>query len=605
MSNPRYFKSSQDVANDLAIRARNAELNARKQDFIESQAASQRGYLQPGNVQLSTITPGFDRNYGSSAGGMAISQGVDFGSNPYVEEAYRFNQPQPFTQASYIQVAPPENLEQLNLDQFYSDYSDLNALGIRAARAGFDVNNPDPMNADQMEVSRQYREKYAQLLATGQALSQGYEAQKTAQEKGYLIEDHQGATQFSDWIDPDRFDKDVSELNAFAQEMYTRGAVSDANNMLFGNRDGDIYSAAQNYSGRVGAYFFKADQLDAQGRDVEADLIRQKMFDVLGPVYDSTKQQKLSLQAQDLARKAKNDEFKRWKAMKGDRNKYDKVANLQEKIWRLQNQGDIGLIKQNHPDARYEPASGTTYLVFTQEGEEVRIDVNDDVALAAQFMKDNDDFIDVTMADYQEVLNEFGSYTPSADENWQVGINTQGFWSVASKAQQDSSKENVGAVVEYLNQYKGLIDYQGSKVSEIISESDYDTFGTNEIMIKFEDGRDPMYFSMDNSEHVNALDTMLQNVNQNDIANYLKDKPNNDQYYVNPYGYGSDSFDWSTAPLYYKKQLPGQSSAYGGNKGQVYRSLNDSYNIQSFGGTSRGPSNPSTGSGIDYTKMGY
>ena len=326
MADDRYYKSKADIQQQLATERMNAEtarLRAQQNQQAAALAAQEAGFVQPGqNVQLASITPGFDVNNGTAAGGMAYQQGVDFGTHIPIQQS-AMGGPQAPAQVGYGQMAPPEELEQVNLEQFYAGYSQLNEIGQYAARVGVDVNNPDPLNPDEMEISRQYHQLYNQLLQEGEGLQQGYLATQEAQKKGQLIESHQGPTQFTDAIDAKKYDADVSALSLDAKEFYTRGAAGEANTMLFGDSNATIYDAAKSYKGRVGAYFYMADQLEAEGRPVEANLIRRKMFDVLGGVYDSTKQQKLALDAEELQRKKDKDAYLRKKDYNKGYKKYN------------------------------------------------------------------------------------------------------------------------------------------------------------------------------------------------------------------------------------------------------------------------------------------
>lgn len=608
----RYHRSKVDIQQQLATERMNAEtarMRAMQNEQAAGLAAQEAGFVQPGqNVQLASITPGFDVNQGTAAGGMAYQQGVDFGTHIPVQQQMAMGGPQAPAQVGYGQVAPPEELEQVNLEEFYSGYSQLNEIGQYAARVGVDVNNPDPLDPDAMEISRQYHQLYNGLLQQGEALQQGYSATEEAQKRNQLIEAHQGPTQFTDAIDAKKYDADVNALSLDAQEFYTRGAAGEANTMLFGDPNASIYDAAKSYKGRVGAYFYMADQLEAEGRPVEANLIRRKMFDVLGGVYDSTKQQALAIKQEDLARKKKKDDLAARKDYRKGRKTYDSIANLQKKIYELQNHGDIGFIKQHHPDAHYERDAGGSYVVWKdpKSFQEVRINVNDDEALAAQFMADNPKFIDVSLADYQEVKAEYGGYQPKPEENWQVKLNTQGFWDVTRHAQANATADNVRAVKDWLKPWAKFLNVDGKQVTGVAAEADYDSIGTDDIRLTLEDGS-YVYYDMNDNENVHALNQVLESVDMNNAASYIKSHPKEFNT-ENPERFSSDEFDWKKKGLIMKIQRQ-DAAATIDNEERALNKLKSEYGVESsYTSNPVNTGNASTNngsSGIDITKIGY
>ena len=592
----RYFRTQQDISRDLAVREQNSRTQALRVAQQEEMARQRGGFVEPGRgLQLAGITTGFDASTGTGAGGQAYQQGLDFGTNiaiPYGQSGM-MQAPQ---EAGYDSLNPPEKLEQIGLDEFYEGYSQLNELGQTAAKTGVDVNAPDPSDPDAMEISRQYHQMLNKLKVDGQALTQGYDAQKMFAEKGYGVEQHQGTTEFSDRFEFDRYDKDVAELGTFAKEMFTRGAVGDANTQLFGSPDSDIYEASRTYQGRVGAYFYQADQMEQQGQINEANLIRQKMFDVLGPVYDSTKQQALGIKEQELQRKKDKDAYARKKDFKGAKKKYDVIANLNERIYKLQNHGEIDFIKQHHPDAEYYSDAGTSYVTYSVKSpsgygaEQVTINVDDNNALAAQFMKDNPKYVDVTMADFQEINQEYGGYQPTPDENYDVAIDTSNFWKNVEAAQKGGLEEDVKSLVDWMNNNipLSLLDIDGSKVRSITSESDEDVVGSDEIIIKLDDDSEPLRFSVTDTNDMDALDELLKGIDRRGANSYMGQ--NKDKYkIVNPNKVKEGEDLNFGEGIFYRRQRQSDARDLGSDARNL-RKLESEYDVQSNSSSAPVPS---------------
>lgn len=598
----RYFRTQSDIARDLAIKEKNAETARLKYMADQDALAQQQGFIRPGqNMKLASMTAGFDAGQGTAAGGLAYQQGIDFGTRIGVPNASI--QPVAPQQAAYAQVAAPEELEQVNLEEFYGKYSQLNQLGQAAARAGVDINNPDPMDPDSMEIAGQYHTLYNELLSRGEALQQGYKATQKAQEKGQIIEQHQGPTQFTDAFDAKKYDFDVQQLNMKAKEFYTRGALGEANEMLFGGPNASIEDAAKNYSGRVGAYFYQADVLESQGRINEANLIRQKMFDVLGGVYDSTKQQGLALKAEDLKRKKDKDAYLRKKDFNKGYKKYESVANLQKKIFDLQNHGEIGFIKQNHPDATYVTDAGTAYVQFrdNKTGEMVTIDVADDEALAAQFMKDNPKFLDVTLADYQEVKQKFGGYQPTVEENWQIKINTQPMWDIVGEIGTLADAEKTTALAKWLNDNNAadFLSIGDVKVTSILAEPEAETLGSASVIFKLADG-DEMRFDTNSTNDMQALDELLQTADRTTVGRVISNNPKKYNQ-IRPKDDAGNEY-WGNQGLVNKVKRKGTPASLNRQE-EVLNKMESEYNLQGSSSSTPAPATTPTGGGTGVNPM--
>ena len=530
-NNERYSKSAQVVARELAVNEQNARTSAARLAQEQEILRQQREFVQPGeNVELASATQGFDANQGTSAGGLAYRQGVDFGSQIQIP-----NQGDGLSQApnqvSYTDAERPEDLQQIDLEGFYNGYSELDEIGRTAARLGVDVRNINPLDPDEKEIGQQYWSKYNQLQARAEELQQGYLAEQKRQEKNQIMEDREPGrgSQFGDAFDAKKYDFDVTALGDFAKDVYTRESLGAANLQLFGSKDGDMYSAFRTGGGRVGQYFMMAQELEDNGQPKEANLVRQKMFDVLGPIYDSTKQQGLALEKEKLDNDKDKFAYAKQKDYKGTKETFDQVANIEERIYKLQNHGELSFIRQSYPDARFEETAGGKFLVYSKKNalgfqmEKARINVKDHTALASVFIGSSK-FGDIKLSDYQEVGNTYGDYLPDPDDNWQVAINTKSLWNVAEEAMKDGSVENVTAVKEWIKPYMSMLEVGGKRVTHLTLD-DAGIWGSGDTGLVFNfDTGDPIRLDFDNKDDMVLLDNMVKSINHEDAVSYMNDK---------------------------------------------------------------------------------
>jgi len=501
------FTRKDKKSQELEIQRKRAEISERRLD----QSQDDQEFVSPesGRYAMASQTPGFTTSEGTNAGGLAYNQGHDFGTNvsvPYEDD--RIGGLQRGSDVSYGKFVPQENLEQYRLKDFYGDVSKLNTLGEKLAAADIDINDPNFMDEDEMEMVRQWNDLYNDILERQNNLRTGYEARKSHQEKGQRTESHQGTTGFDDFYKDDMFDKDVSELNRFAKETYSRNSQREANSILFGP-GGTLESAMQNRSGRVGEQFAVADALERSGKTGQANLLRRKMLDVLGSTYNSVKQQELGLKREELERKKLKDANDLDLKRKSKSSKYKSAEDLEKKIFQIRHHGNIGLIRQVKPDARYENIDGVQHITYTEglPPQKVVMNIDDDEEII-QLLDPKK--TGVTLEEFQEVRAERGPYIPSEEEDKTIKVD---FDRLDNLWNDNIDPKEIKGYLEEVSEY--LIDKRGNKIS-ISDEGSFDSgldglIDPDNTIVVHKDGKEEARFEVRNQEGIDGLKNYLKN----------------------------------------------------------------------------------------------
>lgn len=528
----RYYKSQQDVQADIETRRMNAEnmaARAAQEQYAQQQANS---FVAPtGLVSTAQQMGGFGANYGTGAGGNAYIMGVDYGANvtppDVLNEKMRYGV-QPGENPMYQEEKNLENVDNLT-PQYYDNVSQLHKLSSFAARNGFNITSPDPMDKNQMVFYKQYKDLLGQTKYMASQLNEGYRAQemraKNPNEYRSVVGTGAGeyrSTQMQDLSGTDLHPV-IHEFNSTMQPVYY---------------DTKSYKSKVAEADALKQQFYQMSVMAQQNGDMQSAMKwAEQMKAIETPVYDPSKNLDRGLEQQKINDARNKKPASRYSngVSEGD------IGSLKELIFRMREHGDTGVISQDLPGANVTDVGGNRYLEYIPKGsmtnEPVRINLDNEEAVANAIIENNPKFAKMTVGDIQEFEKDHPNWAPPKDINFRVNKSMDNLDKLITNFNDD--KISVDDVVKEISPILKLGKVGTAKIVDVKPSSDLIGSSDN-VTVTLDDGSEVDYDLGGWFDASSDLKKIIDSVPINSLYNLSKEqKDKNKLYFSSETKYGS------------------------------------------------------------------
>lgn len=483
----RYYRNQEDFQNEAYVRRLNAETEAQKQAMNQAIYEQQNSFLDPINrVSPSGEAPGFGQSFGTGAGGNAYIMGMDYGINAGAPDVSGRQQYPGMQQIEAPQFEPIKELENIDglTNKYYENTSLLNQISKTAARAGFNIKDPDPMNADERNMANYYNELLEKTKMLGSKLNEGY---RIREDMSKNPEKYRATGMGAGISRPTRYqDVYTTELHPVVKEF------NDGTEQVY--YDYNAWKAKTQEAKALKAKF-KA-WADASDNYQQRAKYLEDMNAITLPEYDASKVAERALEQQKI-----NDARNRVPAGRfGVGVKEGDLANLKELIFRAREHGDVGILAQDLPEAKVvEDESGKRFLVFKPKnglGDDNRVDLDNEEAVASAIIENNPKFGKVTLGDVQAFNDMNPDWKPREEINYRVvrdmKVYDKLFSDFETAQEEGDSDKEAAARDKFLKAISPLLvgnKFNRKTVSDVLADDPgFTGTGADNAVIKYSDG---------------------------------------------------------------------------------------------------------------------